>query len=525
MTDPVDVAIDETTVYVADSKLTATGAIYIVEADSTLTPLTTSEPISSPAGITIDPISGDLLVLDQGPGRVVSVDPATGQVDDIATGLPTAYAMWAGIDATPDGRRMFITSYGDNAIYVLARCDATGDPAADCDDNGVYDYCDVAVGGVPDCNHNGVPDDCDLASGASADCNGDGVLDDCPVCPPVQVVFVMDTSTSMDDEAAVLCGAMGLIVDYLEVAGVTVLPTLFGICDTPGGAYGCLEAAVTDSLGTVVPGSPPSAIATLGDCPGGLEVCQEDWGRATAVVAGLFPWLPAGESIRLIIPLSDEGPWCGDPVSGYDQSSITHAISVAVANGVIVSPITGSGSSGSVIALAQALADSTGGTQFSSSTSATAIAYAIADRVLEACASFGDCDLNGALDECEIAGHPNWDRNGDDILDVCQPGTVGVPPDGPPAAGDRLDQNHPNPFNPRTVVSFHIAEEGDATVAVYAVDGRRVRSLVAGWFGAGQHEVVWNGRDDQGRDVPSGVYFYRLTTARASETRRMVLIR
>lgn len=525
MADPVDVAISQSTVYVVDSGLTATGAIYILEADSSLTLLSTSEPIDSPAGITIDPATGDLLVLDQAAGRLVRVEPGTGLVSEVVTGLTTASVKWAGVDAAPDGRLLIVTDYDADRIYVLARCDATGQPEVDCNGNNVYDLCEVAQGSVLDCNHNGVPDDCDLASGASDDCNLDGIPDDCPVCPPVEVVFIMDTSTSMDDEAAVLCNNMGLIVDYLETAGVDVYPTLFGICDTPGGAYSCLDAAITDSLGTTVPGSPPPGLETLGACPGGNQVCQEDWGLATAVVAGLCPWLPDSTSIRLIIPLSDEGPWCGDPVTQNDNDAITHAIAIAVENEVIVSPITGTGSSGSVIALAQALANSTGGTHFSSSESANDIAYAIVSLVLDACAAITDCDGNGVLDECDIAAGTVMDFNGNGIPDVCESGAVGVPGLDPVLLAPTLHQNYPNPFNPLTQIVFELPRDMNVDLAVFTLAGQRIATLVKKRLSAGSHLAVWNGRDEVGRRVASGAYVYRLQVDGFSQSRRLILLK
>jgi sugar lactone lactonase YvrE len=528
--DPLDVAIGGSTVYLVDSGLAGDGAIYIVEPDSSLTALTTPLPIASPAGITIDPLTQDLLIADQGAGRIVRLvllgPDQVIDMHDVVTGLTAGSNLWAGVDMTPDGRRLIVTDRAAGKIYVYALCDATAWPGPDCDGDGIYDLCQVVLDGAPDCNHNGVPDNCDLTSGASTDCDLDGVPDDCPICVPVELVFIMDTSTSMNDEAAALCNNMGLIVDYLESAGVEVNPTLFGICNLPGGAYGCLEAILADSLGTVVPGSPPVGLVTLGDCPGGNEVCQEDWGRATAVVAGLFPWQPDSTTIRLVVPLSDEGAWCGDPSSQIDYDSISHAISVAHANDVIVSPITGTGSSSAVIAQAQALADSTGGTRFSSSTLASEIAYGVVQLVLDACARYEDCDGSGVLDECEIAQHPSLDWNHDGVLDRCQRGMSAVIPGASPGTMVRLERNRPNPFNPRTTIAFVLRVPSDARLQIFDLKGRLVRTLFAGTeLASGRYEVEWNGRDEAGRRVPSGVFLCRLVAGDEVLTRRMLLLK
>jgi hypothetical protein len=71
-------------------------------------------------------------------------------------------------------------------------------------------------------------------------------------------------------------------------------------------------------------------------------------------------------------------------------------------------------------------------------------------------------------------------------------------------------QNHPNPFNPMTTISFHLAESSDATLRIYTVDGRLVRTLGAGRFAAGTHRLQWDGRTVAGERAAAGVYLYRI---------------
>jgi len=92
-------------------------------------------------------------------------------------------------------------------------------------------------------------------------------------------------------------------------------------------------------------------------------------------------------------------------------------------------------------------------------------------------------------------------------------------------AGGRLLGNYPNPFNPSTTISFEVGREGMVALDVYNVRGQRVRSLVRGVYGAGVHKVVWNGVSDDGREVGSGVYFYRMTASGFSSVRKMLLIK
>jgi len=88
-----------------------------------------------------------------------------------------------------------------------------------------------------------------------------------------------------------------------------------------------------------------------------------------------------------------------------------------------------------------------------------------------------------------------------------------------------LNQNAPNPFNPATSISFSLAEDRNTSLVVYDALGRTVRTLVNGPLPAGTHTVRWDGRDDTGAAVSSGVYLYRLTAGGVTETRRMTLVR
>ncbi|MFH1681573.1 MAG: right-handed parallel beta-helix repeat-containing protein [Candidatus Eisenbacteria bacterium] len=83
----------------------------------------------------------------------------------------------------------------------------------------------------------------------------------------------------------------------------------------------------------------------------------------------------------------------------------------------------------------------------------------------------------------------------------------------------------PNPFGPGTTIHFGIDRSGPATLAVYDLAGRRVRLLRAGDLPAGRHQAEWDGRDDSGRPVSSGVYFYRLEEESRTRSGRLVLTR
>ncbi len=84
---------------------------------------------------------------------------------------------------------------------------------------------------------------------------------------------------------------------------------------------------------------------------------------------------------------------------------------------------------------------------------------------------------------------------------------------------------HPNPFNPRTTLSFTLSEPGPVSLAVYDLTGARVALLADRVFPAGDHAVSWDGGDATGRPLPSGVYLARAATRDAVQTRRMTLVR
>jgi flagellar hook assembly protein FlgD len=85
--------------------------------------------------------------------------------------------------------------------------------------------------------------------------------------------------------------------------------------------------------------------------------------------------------------------------------------------------------------------------------------------------------------------------------------------------------NHPNPFNESTQIEFILPDAGHATLRIYNINGQLVRILLAGDLSAGPHLVRWNGFDDKGQRVASGVYFYRLEHGGKSLARKMLLVK
>jgi hypothetical protein len=88
-----------------------------------------------------------------------------------------------------------------------------------------------------------------------------------------------------------------------------------------------------------------------------------------------------------------------------------------------------------------------------------------------------------------------------------------------------LRQNAPNPFNPATVIPYSIPTATRISLAVYSSHGQKVKTLAEGEMPPGNYHAVWNGEDDAGAPVASGVYFYTLTTGQSRLTKRLTLIR
>jgi hypothetical protein len=88
-----------------------------------------------------------------------------------------------------------------------------------------------------------------------------------------------------------------------------------------------------------------------------------------------------------------------------------------------------------------------------------------------------------------------------------------------------LSQNYPNPFNPVTTIEYSLPEQSQVTLEVFNVLGQRVKTLVNVVQPAGRHKIVWDGKDAQGKDVASGIYFYRLEAGEFTQSKRMVILK
>lgn len=89
----------------------------------------------------------------------------------------------------------------------------------------------------------------------------------------------------------------------------------------------------------------------------------------------------------------------------------------------------------------------------------------------------------------------------------------------------QLHQNYPNPFNPLTSIEYELPRQTEVTIVVYNILGQKVRTIVDGVMPMGRHIFRWDGTNEAGTPVSSGVYFYRMKASHGMEMRKMLLIR
>ena len=85
--------------------------------------------------------------------------------------------------------------------------------------------------------------------------------------------------------------------------------------------------------------------------------------------------------------------------------------------------------------------------------------------------------------------------------------------------------NYPNPFNPTTTIAFNLVKTSKVTIEVYNLTGKKVRTLVNEVRPAGDNTVVWNGANDNGKTVASGIYLYKIKNGKYTSTKKMILMK
>ena len=94
-----------------------------------------------------------------------------------------------------------------------------------------------------------------------------------------------------------------------------------------------------------------------------------------------------------------------------------------------------------------------------------------------------------------------------------------------PLANDFHLSNYPNPFNPSTTINYSLKENSKVSLNIYNIKGQKVKTLVNEVLPAGDHSVIWHSRDDNGKHVSSGIYFYKLNAGDHQKVKKMVLLK
>ncbi|GAG50396.1 unnamed protein product, partial [marine sediment metagenome] len=88
-----------------------------------------------------------------------------------------------------------------------------------------------------------------------------------------------------------------------------------------------------------------------------------------------------------------------------------------------------------------------------------------------------------------------------------------------------ISQNYPNPFNLTTTIQYSLTKKSDVTISIFNTIGQVVRRFDQGFQQPGNYKVVWGGKDNQGHDAPSGLYFYQIIADGFVNVKRMVLVK
>jgi hypothetical protein len=94
-----------------------------------------------------------------------------------------------------------------------------------------------------------------------------------------------------------------------------------------------------------------------------------------------------------------------------------------------------------------------------------------------------------------------------------------------PIVKTELHGNYPNPFNPSTTIKYSLQEDSKVTLEIFNIKGQKVKTLVDKILPTGKHSIVWNGTDNSGKNIASGIYFYKFKTDNFSKTKKMLLLK
>jgi hypothetical protein len=355
---------------------------------------------------------------------------------------------------------------------VLDTCQMPGNiyPDPDCDDNGVLDVCQITADSSLDCDDDGKLDSCEIAQFPVLDCNGDGLLDDCQ--------WAEDPSQDCDGNGE---------YDGCQIAADHLLDSdLDGVldyCQFPGklALYAdpnyTTHALFTEELGPVGPFylvlNVPEAAAGITHVELELVVPPELSGVQVVLDAGMgFDGDPRTEGLSLFFPAVSP-----DVNGNLEIARVWPIVAQQGITGVSIDIVGNSSISGSEDFDEPIYTDQLG-----------------EDRLIT--------EIERGFLNAAVTDVP--DRPGPAVLSVT---------------------NHPNPFNPRTTIQLEFPRSGAARLEIMDLSGRVVRHFDLQVDAPGMRPVVWQGRDNQGRQVSSGVYLARVNQDGQQAQTKLVLLR
>jgi len=122
-------------------------------------------------------------------------------------------------------------------------------------------------------------------------------------------------------------------------------------------------------------------------------------------------------------------------------------------------------------------------------------------------------DSDASTDALIFCGNHNYFCSSVSVVDDILPQKV------------ELEQNYPNPFNPKTEISFTMSMQDRAILSIYNIKGQKVKTIMDSQMIPGKHTLTWSGKDSMGREVSSGMYFYKLTVGKISYQKKLILLR
>ncbi|UCG91530.1 MAG: T9SS type A sorting domain-containing protein [candidate division WOR-3 bacterium] len=118
---------------------------------------------------------------------------------------------------------------------------------------------------------------------------------------------------------------------------------------------------------------------------------------------------------------------------------------------------------------------------------------------------------------------PHWPLGMVGMITVNPVGVAEV--ESPISLNVRVDQNYPNPFNSSTTISYELRSPSTTEIVVYNTSGQFIKTLVSAYATPGSYSVMWDGRNDVGQEVPSGVYIYLVTIGNTTVSKKMLLFK